>query len=295
MKKFLTGLIVTIIVIVVLYLGSIYYFLGQAHVAPQDLKNEWSNKEEHILRMLIVGVDSSRIEENNIRTDSMMVLQMDYESGKVSLLSIPRDSYVYIPPIDRMDKINHAYQHGGIETTKSIVENLLNLEIPYYITIGYDMAREVIDLVGGVEVDVPIDMNYDDPSADPPLSIHLEKGVQILDGDKSIGFLRFREDYVDRDLGRIKAQQAFVKSFLHELKQPTNLLKVPLMVKVYTEHVHTNIPLSKVMKFGSKVNRYQFAEMEAVTLPGVPNARQGISYYDIDATAVEEVVDRLFR
>ncbi|NLY08496.1 MAG: LCP family protein [Tissierellia bacterium] len=294
MKKFFTGLLVTLIVIVLLYFGSIYYFLSQAHIGASDITDEWKS-DEHILRVLVVGLDHSETQGQNVRTDTIMLMQLDYKSGKVSLLSIPRDTYVYLSAVNHMDKINHAFRYGGIETTKAVVSEILNIEIPYYVVVGYDMAREAVDLVGGVEVDVPIDMVYEDPTADPPLYINLEKGLQILDGKKALQYLRFRKGYGNQDLGRINAQQVFVQSFMHELTKPVNLLKVPLMVKSYTDNVNTNLPLSKLIKFAAKIRLYNFNDMELATLPGIPNERNGISYYDVNADELLELANKLYR
>ncbi len=294
MKKFFTGFILTLLVIVILYVGAIFFFLRQAHTQPAEIKAEFES-EEHVLRVLMMGVDNAETSGESIRTDTLMVLQMDYETGKVSLLSIPRDSYVYIVGADYFDKINHAYALGGAETTRATVENLLGVDIPYYLVIGYDMAVELVDLIGGVEVEVPIDMVYEDPTADPPLYINLEQGEQILDGKKSLQFLRFRSGYGDQDLGRVKSQQLFVKSFIKQMMKPVNILKAPLLVKVYTEHVVTNIPISKVIKFGTKFNSYDLENMTIATIPGEVTGRNNISYYDVYYEELYQLANELFQ
>lgn len=294
MKKFITGFITTLLVVVLLYVGSIFYFLNQAHTAPGDIKEEWEN-DEHTLRVLVLGIDNPGTSGESVRSDTMMVLQADYKTGELSILSIPRDSYVYISGANYMDKINHAYSLGGVETAKATVEDLLGVDIPYYVVVGYEMAIELVNLVGGVEIDVPIAMDYEDPTAEPPLYIHLEQGKQILDGKKSIQFLRFRKGYGDQDLGRVKAQQSFVQSFMKEALRPINLLKAPLMVKVYTEHVMTNIPISKLIKFASKFKSYDVDNMAVMTIPGEVTSRNNISYYDILGEELQVLVNELYR
>lgn len=275
MKTFLKSFFTTILVIIILALAAFagyFYFLG-------DEDENKSYKEGEDLQFLMLGVDSLDAKNaNNARSDTIMVVNVDGKTGKVNIISIPRDTYTNIKGYKKT-KINHSFKYGGSELTLDTVNNLLGTDIKYYVTVDYRFVEDVVDKIGGVEVDVPIDMKYEDPTADPPLTIDIKQGRQNLKGYDAIGFLRFRKGYKDADLGRVKAQQQFMSAILSKMKDPKTLVKSPLLLGSYINYTENNIPVRKLVKIAAKMRNITSEDINTNTLPGTPKYIGGVSYF----------------
>jgi len=232
------------------------------------------------ITFLMMGIDSNDFKESSsVRSDTIMLFNVDKSSGEINILSIPRDTRATIEGRKNQEKINHSFAYGGPELTLDSVSKLLGIDLEYYIVVDYKMVKEYVDLIGGIDFYVPMDMNYSDPVADPPLYIELKEGQQVLDGDKALQYLRFRKGYKDADLGRINAQQEFVKELISQSISFKNVFKIPSMVSLYNQNVSTNIPLSKISEFGLSSFKYDLSKLRNETLPGSPKNISGISYY----------------
>ena len=207
-----------------------------------------------------------------------MVVNLDGKTGKVNIISIPRDTYTKIKGYKKT-KINHSFKYGGSELTLDTVNKLLGTDIKYYVTVDYRFVEDVVNKIGGVEVDVPIDMKYQDPTADPPLTIDIKAGRQNLKGYDAIGFLRFRKGYKDADLGRVKAQQQFMSAILSKMKEPKTLVKAPLLLSSYVSYTENNIPVKKLIKIATKMRHVTSEDIVTNTLPGTPKYMGGVSYF----------------
>lgn len=275
MKTFLKSFFTTILVIIILALAAFagyFYFLG-------DEDENKSYQEGEDLQFLMLGVDSLDAKNaNNARSDTIMVVNVDGKTGKVNIISIPRDTYTNIKGYKKT-KINHSFKYGGSELTLDTVNNLLGTDIKYYVTVDYRFVEDVVDKIGGVEVDVPIDMKYEDPTADPPLTIDIKQGRQTLKGYDAIGFLRFRKGYKDADLGRVKAQQQFMSAILSKMKDPKTLVKSPLLLGSYINYTENNIPVRKLVKIAAKMRNITSEDINTNTLPGTPKYIGGVSYF----------------
>ena len=146
---------------------------------------------------------------NDGLSDVLMLVSWDMDENKVDLISVPRDTYYeregYNSPGQK--KINAAYasKEGLISTANAVSDVLMGIPINYYAIIDYDAVEAIVDGVGGVTVDVPKAMKYDDPYDDPPLHISIPAGVQTLDGEHAVQYLRFRKGYSNGDIGRIRS------------------------------------------------------------------------------------------
>ncbi|MBQ5860328.1 MAG: LCP family protein, partial [Selenomonadales bacterium] len=158
------------------------------------------------VNVLVLGVD---IREGDIgRSDTIFVMSLNREKNVATMLSIPRDSYVPIPGRG-WDKINHAYAYGKGKLTRRTVENLLNIEIDYLVEVDRKGVEKMIDAIGGVEIDVEKRMYYEDPwDDDGGLVIDLEPGLQTLDGEEAVQYVRYRDK--EGDIGRARRQQKFL-------------------------------------------------------------------------------------
>ena len=275
MRTFFKSFFTTIIVIIVLALAAFagyFYFLG-------DEDENKSYQEGEDLQFLMLGVDSLDAKKaDNARSDTIMVVNVDGKTGKVNIISIPRDTYTKIKGYKKT-KINHSFKYGGSELTLDTVNNLLGTDIKYYATVDYRFVEDVVDKIGGVDVDVPIDMKYEDPTADPPLTIDIKQGRQTLKGYDAIGFLRFRKGYKDADLGRVKAQQQFMSAILSKMKEPKTLVRAPLLLGSYINYTENNIPVKKLVKIAAKMRNITSEDINTNTLPGTPKYIGGVSYF----------------
>lgn len=256
-----------------------------------DTEEKPENKE---ILFLMMGVDSSDVKKSDgTRTDTMMLFKVNFDTGKIELLSLPRDTRV--PVRGKLDKINHAHAYGGSDLTMQTVRDFLNIDLDYYVKVDYRAVREIVDAIGGVEIDVPQRMKYKDPTSKPPLNINIEKGLQVLDGAKAHDFLRYRSGYRDGDIGRVKAQQMFMKELVKQTLKPKNILKLPKLIDTYFDYVETNIPLGMIIKGAGVAAKIDPELMETYTVPGVPQTINGVSYWIYDGVELDAILNEHFK
>ncbi|MCR2043637.1 LCP family protein [Anaerosalibacter massiliensis] len=282
----------SLILFIVAY-GIIGHFILDNGLGGSKDENVSDSKNE--ILFLLLGIDAQDSEnEKGARTDTMMLVKVDLSNESVNVLSIPRDTKVNIDGRSGISKINAAHAYGGPELAVKTVKELLGLNLDYYVKVDYTIVEEAVDKIGGVEVDVPQDMYYEDPTADPPLVIDLKEGKQVLDGQKSLQFLRFRKGYKDADLGRIRAQQQFIKAFIEQALRPKNLVKLPTMVPSYYRNVDTNIPMSSLTKMALKARKINTDNITLNTLPGDGKWINRVSYFIYNKTEMDAMVRELF-
>lgn len=284
-KKFFKTFFISLLVFAALWTGVIYTFINS-----EDETTSSGNFIQKIIggpdeiTFLLLGVDTNDVSKGGSRTDTMMVCKVDKSTGKISILSIPRDTRTRIRGRQQEEKINHAHAYGGPELSVKAVKDLLGIDLEYYVKVDYQIVKEFVDLIGGVEVDVPVDMKQ----------YNIKKGVQVLDGEKALKFVRFRKGYSDQDLGRIRAQQQFIKAAAKQTLKLSNIGKLPQMIKSYYNNVETNIPLDVILKFAANAKDFDVDGMQMATLPGEPQYINGISYFIYDEEEAEILVKELF-
>jgi len=169
------------------------------------------------VNILALGVDDHNL------TDTIILASFDIDNKFLDVISIPRDTYYYRGLRDAANnKINAVFRGDPVNSALAVSEILMNIPINYYILLSYAGVAVIIDEIGGVPMDIPFHMRYDDPLDTPPLHIDIKPGPQVLDGVTSVKFLRFRQGnegfrgYPNADLGRIAAQQTFIKSAIRQ-------------------------------------------------------------------------------
>lgn len=267
--------------------------LKEDKINKKDVKKEVEDKRTNIL---LLGIDAlnGNYENNRSRTDTIMLLSVDPKTKSSFILSIPRDSRVDIPGRKNKDKINHAHAYGGPDLTVRTVESLLGINIDYYVRADYRALFKLVDDVGGVEIDVPMNMVYSDPYATPPLYINIKKGKQVLDGEKSMQYLRFRKGYSNQDIGRTHAQQVFMKELANKMMSPSSIIHIPKYIRTINEYTDTNMDLQGMLSLAtSAVSFIRPSEIENATLEGTPVSIGGVSYYEIDENKKKELLEYL--
>lgn len=287
MKTFFKSFFITLLLILILggSIGGYYYYKTSKDPDVSSLKN---------LQFLVLGVDSldSKNAENT-RSDTIIIGNFDLEKGKLDLVSIPRDTYAEIRGYKKQ-KINHSYNYGGSELTLATVNNLLGTDIKYYLTIDYKFVMDVVDSLGGVKVNVPLNMDYEDPTADPPLYIHIKEGEQVLNGTDAVGFLRFRKGYKSgSDLERLGAQQEFMRALFTSLKSGKTIIKAPMLFNAYINDTQNNIPKNYLLKLAMAATKLNMENINAQTLPGYPKYIKKVSYFIVDEDEANNLLTNL--
>ena len=174
------------------------------------------------------------------------------------------------------------------------LEDMLGIKIDHYVKVDFNALVEIVDAVGGVEVDVPQDMKWD-MSDTGDIKIDLKKGLQTLDGNKALQLVRFRKGYANGDVGRIQVQQLFLKALATKVLSTESIVKnLGDYIKVMYKYVDTDVSLSDALKYANYITKIDMSKMTMETLPGVGQYISGVSYFIHDPAETTEVVDRLF-
>ncbi len=227
-------------------------------------------------RCLILGISTDQAEVD--LTDTIMVASYNPNTQKATLLSIPRDTYTgkNAAKATAYEKINALYsrKHRPDETLAAVNE-ITGLDIKYYVVVKTEALIKMVDVIGGVTFNVPIDMNYDDTSQD--LHIHLKAGEQVLDGDKAEQLVRFRhnndgtsypEEYGDNDTGRMRTQREFITQVIKQTAKPENIFRMGEILDVAKEYVITNIDFDAAKDYIPYAVEFNTENLLTATLPG---------------------------
>lgn len=291
MLKFFSRLAIIIVFALSVVAGvgvAAYYFLPTApSSSDSSIANESSLKDD-TYNILLCGVDESH--EN---ADTIVLASFDTKAKTLRLLSIPRDT---MSNEERpIQKINASYSvdyEGNIEQTIREVEKVTALPIDRYAITTFEGFEEAIDAIGGVEMYVPMDLEYSDPYQD--LEINLKEGDQILDGKHALQFVRFRSGYATGDIGRIGAQQLFFAALADTFLDKSIVTKVPSLAKVVSENMETDLTISEMIWFFKQAQGMSKDSIEMFILPGTPDYYDGLSYYIPSESGIIELINSKF-
>jgi LCP family protein required for cell wall assembly len=212
----------------------------EARQAEQEAAQKQLEEASHEpLDVLVLGVDKrpDSAEGESTRSDTMMLVRVTPATGEVKLLSVPRDLYVEIEP-GVTDKINAAYAYGGVDQATGVMEGLTGVEVDNYVVVDFEGFREVIDVIGGVKVDIGED--------EFPEKWHMGEGVERLGGRKALFYARYRGT-PGADLDRIDHQQKLLAALRRQAFRWNTVTKLPAVVKAANEHVGTDLGVWQVI------------------------------------------------
>lgn len=246
-----------------------------SHSVPATLADLWQSgfryKVTRPINVLFMGIDEVPGAADNSseiftgRTDTLLLVHIDPDSQSANVLSIPRDTRVQIPEYGT-DKINQANVEGGPElVAQTIRHSLGTVPVDRYVRVSTGAFRELVDLVGGVEVFVPKRMVYDDNSQN--LHIDLYPGWQTLNGDQAEQFARFRKDAYG-DIGRVQRQQMLLKALRERLTSPAVIPKLPQVLQIMQRYVDTNLTPEEMLALANFALGMQTNDLKMVMLPG---------------------------
>lgn len=246
------------------------------------------------INILLVGIDDGEFanpKDSPHRSDSMLLLGVHKGTGAVSLLSIPRDTRVAIPGHSSSDKFGHSYAYGGVDLTIATVKDFLKIPVHYYVVADWQGFIRVVDALGGVDIQVDADMNYEDPYAN--LKIHLKKGYQHLNGQQSGEYVRFRHDEMG-DIGRVARQQKFLKALAAQAIRGENLVRIPQIIGILGQSVQTNMTPWSIQQVFMAFPSLKNNQIQSDMIPGDFANIGGVSYWAPDRAETRNVVERLF-
>jgi len=268
-------------------------------VASADVSTE---AKDQLLNIALLGTDG-----DGFRTDVNIVASLNLTTKEVHLISVPRDTRVvmtddmiaYLEKNDRtIPQANgvygqckltevHAYAGEGNRSTFTVamLEEILGIDIDYYVKVDLDAFKDIVDAVGGVEFDVQERLYYSDPAQG--LYIDLYPGPQVLDGEKAEMLVRFREGYAQKDLKRIEVQQEFLKAFISQVCSSDKIMSnLDSYIKIFMEKVESDMPVATALKYAGYIKEIDPASITTDTIPG-----EGGAYFDMDEEGTKELVD----
>lgn len=235
-------------------------------------------------------------------TDAIMVMHYNPSTKQASVVSVPRDTYVTVSGL-KTHKVNGIFAaKDGANRLKATLESLLGQKIDYYVYLNLKTVREIVDLLGGVEYNVPCDLIYDDPDQD--LHINIKKGARTLTGKQVEGLLRFRHPnkwtsevkkyYDGSDLKRIERQQDFMNEMLKQKLTLQYIPKIGGIIDTVYSNIKTDLPLAEMLKLATGLTGFSADKYRAATLPGEAKYIDKVSYYVHSESQTKALMDEFF-
>ncbi len=273
-------------------IGEIFHRLLPASAEAEDAQSQGFLIEGERTNILVLGVDARPGQNNtHARSDTMLLVSLDPNLKKVAIVSIPRDTRVKLN--GSTDKINSASVYGGPELATKLVGEMMSIKVDYYVEMDFSGFKNIIDTLGGVDIDVPQRMYK------PSEGIDLQPGQQHLDGSQALGFVRFR-DYTYGDIDRTQAQQQFLKALSKEVLQAKTVTRLPSLVNELHQCIYTNISISNMLKLAAWAPAFSPEGIYSQTLPGSFYEERDAygeltaSYWVVDQKLAVQVLDALF-
>ena len=229
---------------------------------PDDM-NDGRTQKENVYTFVCCGVDL-----DSVHADTIMLVTLDMNTKTANVLHILRDTFVHMN--DKNYKINTFYARKKSDGIRQIIYNRMGIYPNYYVSLNFAAFRNIVDIIGGVEIDVPFDMKYSDPTQD--LYINLKKGLQLLDGDKAEQYVRYRKGSGGdgSDESRQKRQEQFLSSFMQKCidtcaDDPAKAFEI---LSQMIEHMNTNLSISELVTFAHYGMEIGIENIHYHTLPG---------------------------
>lgn len=240
---------------------------------------------------MIIGNDARRGEFS--RSDALLVGAYNFERNEALIFSIPRDTYVEIPGYG-YDKINHAYAFGGASLLAETIEDYLGLPIEKYASLNFNGFIQLVDLVGGVPMNVEKDLIYHNHSNTSEYPINIKQGYQTLNGKDALGYARFRKD-AEGDFGRNKRQQELIEGLTGQMINANLVGRIPDMIDILGYNLKTNFTIDEMTSYIIDITRKGNLSLEFDSLSGKGTKINGIYYYIIGESEIkrfrEEIIN----
>ena len=283
-----------------------YYVIGFGIQAYRDVRDMYeaylirqeANRGEIDVRfdgytnVLVLGLDDAvnMDHDEEKRADAILLISMENATGKVRILNIPRDTWVEMPQNKGETRLSNVYAVGGAPLMVRTINQMFDISIHQYVVIDLATFGRIVDAVGGIDLYVEQNMDYDDPEAE--LSIHMRQGYRHLDGKGAEYYLRYRSDDLG-DLGRTQRQQKFVKAFYAKLLRVDTLPKIPAIADIIKQNVTTSAELFDSVHIGNVIRKLSIEPPRTIMLPG-DFSRNDDTVWIMDRAATDEIIHELF-
>ena len=298
-KKLLKAFIIILLVLAALLAAA--YATVYIIRKPPELGSGAEGRTKGVYTVLVAGVDPS-----SGNTDTIMIARFDTENEKLNVVSIPRDTlvnqaesvkkansifhYAYYDSKEDGRKKTQAYKDGAEAMYDDLVYAMCGFKVDCYAIIETDVAAKLVDIIGGVTFDVPVDMHYTDPEQD--LEIDIDKGVQKLNGDDFVKVMRFRDSYAGGDIDRISVQHDLLMALAKQTLSLGNIPNIGEAANLITSKTTTNMKTENVLFFGTEFMKLDDEDITFYTLPGnTYGSIFGISYVFTDIEAWLQMVN----
>lgn len=250
------------------------------------------------LNILVLGTDN--LAGSGSRADTILLVSVDARTGQIGVLSIPRDTRVWLRPQNRWDRVNAAYAYGGPELVMDAVSHLLNVPIYYYVQTDFAGFSKIVDILGGIELEVEREMIYQDKAQN--LYIHLTPGRQVLDGEKALQYVRYRDRLGDIALvdpfkgeydGRVERQRKFLAAVADKVFSPAVITRLPQLISEGLKMVKTNLPWDVVLNLAVNSGKFSPDRISTAVLPGNSQVLNGAWYWIVNEPKAAQLVDTL--
>ncbi len=305
---FFRGIIKFICTLFFIVLASIagYYIIGWGVQAYRDVRDMYMaylvRQEENrgtvdvrfdgYTNVLVLGLDDA-VNADNIpehRADAILLISFENATGKVRLLNIPRDTWVRAALDKGEMRLGSVYTVGGAPLMVRTLNQMCNISIHQYVVLDMNAFGKLVDAIGGIDLYVEQDMDYEDPASD--LAIHIRQGYRHLDGEGAEHYLRYRGGELG-DLGRTQRQQKFVKAFYAKLLRVDTLLKVPAIADVLRKDVITSAEMFDSVHIGNVIRKLSSEPPRTIMLPG-DFSRDDDTVWVMDRAATDAIIEELF-
>lgn len=258
-----------------------------------------SGRKDGVYTILLVGKDVA-----SGSTDTMLLLSYDTKEKTLRGMNLPRDTMINVSTTSKRLNAVYAYNKGkdkatqvkkGMTALKKEVANITGIAPDFYALVEWEAIGELVEALGGVEFEVPFDMDYDDPYQD--LHIHQKAGLRLLNGDDAMQVIRHRKNndgsHSNGDVGRLKIQQEFLKAVAKKCLQPATFLKIPALAEIFTKNVTTDLTVGNIIAFAQAA--YGMDPDEDVSFVTAPLADsflyRGASLVTLDPDGILEIVN----
>jgi LCP family protein required for cell wall assembly len=269
----------------------------KASVTPENDSVEDSNNIEGIsnsVNILFLGIDKTEERESwlgTYRTDTIAIARINLDTKQIKILNIPRDTYTFIPIENKKDKINHAYAYGSfqgnaVKASIDAVSKFTGNKIDYYFLMDMEPIPSIVDEIGGVRLDVEIDMK--DHGAD------LSKGLQTLNGKQAFDYIHWRYS-AGGDIDRIKRQQKFMSTLLKQQRDSGKILETLDIVLKHKDSIQTDLSLKQMIGLAKFIKDVPEGGVSYLTLSGEAKMIEGISYWVPNEKETAELFTEYFK
>ncbi len=288
--RLVVAILILLMLIYVGFAGAVSIISGEP--IKFGFRSNVLSSSDTVQDFVVAGID-----EEGYRTDLILFCRYNLNDNSINVLQIPRDTKV---ENDRYDKkINSAYGSSGkIQTMYDEIESVIGIRPEKHVIVSFKAFRELIDAIGGVEVNVPMRMYYTDPVQN--LTIDLYPGTQLLNGRRSEMFMRFRYNndgtgYPNGDIDRIAAQKSFYEAAMDKLLSGSTIFKAPKILSIIADNVKTDFTGEEIIKYIGRIPDFSLDKVNILTLPGTGDyAENGVSYFFHDQEATKALMEEHF-